>query len=69
MWNLHKNLQLSDAENAYSSDKLMETKVLLKSPKKCKEMTGMKNYNPNSMICGYLKNFDACQVSLWLLKF
>lgn len=48
---------------AVSPDVLMETKVLLKSFKKCKQLTnGLKGYNRKSMICGFLKNTDACQV-------
>ena len=29
---------------------------------------GMTGYNTKSMICGFLKNYDACQVSFWQFK-
>lgn len=42
----------------------METRIKLKSKRDCKDLAArMDGYNVNSMVCGYEKKTDACQVS------
>lgn len=43
----------------------METKIKLKSKRDCKDLASrMDGYNVNSMLCGYSKKTDACQVRI-----
>lgn len=56
---------MGDTQEDVSSDVLMETRITLKTPNECRELASQfKEYNENSMICGFRKNYDACQVRI-----
>lgn len=54
---------MNEKKAAPSAKSLMETKVWIKSDPHCGTLTKrLVDYNPESMICAFDDNTDACQV-------
>lgn len=57
--------KLSEERSARMGITLQESRIKILNSKNCYMLTKkLVNYNPESMVCGYFKNTDACQVRL-----
>ena len=55
--------KLSEDKLAKMGDTLQESRIKILRENNCYSLTKkLVNYNPSSMVCGYYKNTDACQV-------
>lgn len=61
---LNSRGRLDESNNAKMAAKLMETRIRVKPNNECRvETKRLVDFNPESMICGFEYNRDACQVN------